>query len=210
MAKFEELDERYLYLVHGANDDSVESVFNYGICSNRGNRIGSVLTQLSKDDIKLKGLRALEKGFCDENYCKYCYVVKIPKFYYGWVGRDGAIEPPLPLFYEEDNKSMFTPHLVAGVYSRERDKVATNPNFNPKYNPNGMKYAKEQEELFEHTSLFNDWYRYASSRDGMTNDELKTFDEQMGTWRPVLQRYSRYIPELYVEYKAVLEKEKAK
>ena len=27
MAKFEELDERYLYLVHGANDDSVESVY---------------------------------------------------------------------------------------------------------------------------------------------------------------------------------------
>ena len=83
MAKFEELDERYLYLVHGTNDEEVESVFNNGINSKTGNNIGSILTQLSKDDIKVKGLRALEKGFCEENNCDYCFVVKIPKFYYG-------------------------------------------------------------------------------------------------------------------------------
>ena len=123
---------------------------------------------------------------------------------------DGAIEPPLPLFTDIDNISMFTPHLVAGVYSRERDKVATNPNFNPKYNPNGMKYAKEQEDLFKHSESFIDWYHYACSRDGMNNEELKSFDEQAGTWQPVLYRYSRYIPETYVEYKAVLEKGRAK
>lgn len=217
MASFEEFDDRFQYYIHGTNNENIESFFNKGLICDRGNSIISTLTPLDNDDIENLGLRAIEQYYAKRYGFEYCYIVKIPKYYMGWmIHRDNSIEPPLPIWIPESRNSgayygkisILTPHLIAGVYSVSRDQIMPNPNYNPKYDPAGMQYSQEQIEymLTSDNAEYQKWVEFAQARDGYNFEELKRKDIAGNVWTPFLQRYEKMISEQYTPRPANLGK----
>jgi len=208
MAKFEEFDKLYDYHIHGTTSDDVESFFNTGLISYRENSIASTLTPLDEEDIERYGLRFIEKRYAETNNYKYCYVVKIPKYYMGWmVHRDGSIEPPIPMWiptgeldYNGRKTSILTPHLIAGVYSLERNQVMPNPNYNPKYDPTGMQYANEQIENMQlaYDNKYSEWLKFARARKQFDFAELTRRDNDTNFWEAYMEQYESKILEKFV------------
>lgn len=207
MSSFDEFDDRFQYFFHGTNNDNVENFFNNGLMSSRGNSITSTMYPMENDEIEKLGLRAMEQRYCQQYGFKYCYAIKIPNYYMGWmIHRDNSIEVPIPLWIPTDKisdvncpVSIFCPHLICGVYRNDTQQVMPNPNYNPKYNPNGMQFAKEQEENMLLTSHpdYQQWLNFSRMRNGMKFEELKLKDEKSGFWIPHLERYNSLITEQY-------------
>lgn len=207
MAIFEDFDDRFQYYIHGTNRDDVESFFNKGIISKYGCSMNSTLTPINNEDIESIGLRTIEENYAKTYNFKYCYLVKIPKYYMGWmVHRDGSIESPLPIWIPtNEQKSTYgeikilTSHLIAGVYSAERGQVMPNPNYNPKYDPTGMLYADEQIEymLLSNNPLYLKWMNFARARSQFSYDELRKKDVAGNVWGEHLKRYATIIAEQY-------------
>ena len=95
--------------------------------------------------------------------------------------------------------NILTPHLIAGVYSLERQQVMPNPNYNPKYNPTGMLYADEQIDymLLTNNTLYFKWVEFARVRSQFGYDELRKKDMVSNVWGEHLKRYATIITEQY-------------
>ena len=207
MAAFEEFDSRFQYYMHGTNNEDVESFFNKGLISKYGCSMNSTLTPIDNEDIEEMGLRTIEQNYARQYNFKYCYLIKIPKYYMGWmVHSDDSIESPLPIWIPTNEKKsaygelkILTPHLIAGVYSAERGQVMPNPNYNPKYDPTGMQYAKEQIEymLLSGNALYQKWVQFAQARSRFGYDDLKRKDIAGNIWSEHLKRYTTLITEQY-------------
>lgn len=207
MATFEEFDDRYQYFIHGTNNDDVESFFNKGLLSKYGCKITATMTPISNEDIEKFGIRTIEENYTQIHGFKYCYLIKIPKYYMGWmIHRDDSIEPPIPIWITTNDKKtaygdlkILTPHLIAGVYSSERKQVMPNSNYNPKYNPSGMLFAEEQIEnmLLSGNVLYHKWMNFARARNDFGFDELRKKDIASNIWDEYMKRYANIISEQY-------------
>lgn len=216
MVSFLEFDDRFEYYVHGTNCGDIESFFNKGLTSKYGNSLSSTLTPFGADEIKNRGLRGVLEWYANFYGFKYCFLIKIPKYYMGWmIHRDGSIEPPIPVWIPSNqpktpysNLKVLTPHLIAGVYSAERGKVMPNPNYNPKFDPTAMQYATEQIEnmLLSSNDLYYQWMWFARARDEFGYDDLKRKDEAKNVWKDPLNRYNNIITEQYFPRRANVKK----
>lgn len=216
MGHFENFDDKYCYYIHGTNNDDIENFFNKGLVSYRGNSINSTLYPIDNEEILSIGLRQIEQDYTKQHNFKYAYIIKIPNYYMGYIEhRDGSIEPPIPLWIPTSQTdaynrkiSILTPHIIAGVYSRERNQIMPNPNYNPKYNPEGMQYANEQEEnmLNSFHSEYLKWMEFARARRNFGYKDLKARDQKHNIWRGSLQRYDNLIPEKFSPRPAKIKK----
>lgn len=202
MSTFEEYDDKYQYFIHGTNNSEIEKFFNKGLISDRGNSIISTLYPIDEEEIQSIGLREKEKRYTKYYGFSYCYIIKIPKQYMGWmIHRDNSIEPPIPIWIPTNNRSeigkvsILTPHLIAGVYSAERDQIMPNPNYDPKYNPTGMQYSNEQIEnmLLSQHSDYGKWMMIARARNDFSFQELVDKDTKSNFWSEYLTHYQSVI-----------------
>lgn len=215
MSSFETYDKNFQYFFHGTNNSDVESFFNKGLISDRGNNIVFTMYPIDGETIESSDLRTLEKQYCQVHDFDYCYVIKIPNQYMGWmIHRDNTIEVPIPIWIPTEQKgefgkvSILCPHLICGVYSKQRNQIMPNPNYNPKYNPSGMQYAREQEEnmmLSNHQDYLK-WLKFSRMRNGMSPEELKLKDDNGQFWLPYLSQYEKIITEQYNPRPANLKK----
>ena len=113
----------------------------------------------------------------------------------GWIHRNGKLEPFVPLLLSkygnscEDGVTIMNSSLVEGVFNKNTLEYISNNNYNPLYNPDGMKYADIQlSNMYKFGCL--DLYSSGIRRDSFSYDKLKELDEERNRWDRVIKHYS--------------------
>jgi hypothetical protein len=115
---------------------------------------------------------------------RYVYILKIRSIYRGSrVTKDGNLYPPMPthrLIDYESGDSYITPEIIYGVYDTVTDEIYLNPNFNLKYNPEGLSYDQETYNNVIQSGAANasKWREFMESRRTMTFPELVKKDRK--------------------------------
>ena len=105
------------------------------------------------------------------------FIARIPKIYQGKKAENGVMYPPLPthkVLDGEYGKCIFIPQLIYAVYDLDSNTMYRNPNYNVKYNPNGLSYDNLVADRVKESD--KDWYDFMESRIGKSYSELKRMD----------------------------------
>ena len=181
----------YIYLVHSTEFESgelIEDVFNSGLKSWYGYSIHSTMEEVDENVINNRKLEEFMKS-CVSGQYKTVFLIKIPKDYMGLVlHRDGHIDPPIPFFKDEEDYTVFTPHLIQGCYNKTTGLFVTNPNFSPIFDPTGLKFSDEQLNIFWSLNRFST-IKFAEGRKKLSSNELRKFDIENNTWKTIMKNY---------------------
>ena len=175
--------------VYKSNNSNYEEIFKNGICFyNSEYSFNSSFYEV--EDIY---------SYITENINqKAIYFVEIPEEYLKVIKKDSKIILPYPILFEkvdfDDRKNIFdiypilVPRLIKGVYIKD-EGVYLNENYNPKYNPNGIKYTKEQLDQIR-ISLDNNVYNKFNERNvNYTCEELYRIDG-LNPWDDLIEYYN--------------------
>lgn len=185
-------DDRYNYYFYGVNGlCDVKESFNVGLALHNEN----VLERSLNDYVLSYGLDVCVSQFAKENGYDMVFVIKIPSYYLGWVHRNGKLEPFVPLLLSkyrnsfEDEVTIINSSLVEGVFNNNTLEYTSNNNYNPFYNPSGMKYADIQLSNMYKFGCY-DLYSSGIRRDRFSYDELKELDDERNRWDRIIKHYS--------------------
>ena len=183
----------YKYFIHCTefeSGDLIEDVFNSGLKSWYGHSIHSTMQELNDEDINNKKLEEVMKNATGGQY-KTVFLIKIPKDYMGLVlHHDGHMDPPIPFFKDEDEYTVFTPHLIQGCYNKTTGLFITNPNYSPIFDPNGLNFSDEQVNNFFALNKIKT-VQFSNNRKKLSSEELRKFDIENNTWRKIMSDYGK-------------------
>ena len=135
------------------------------------------------DAVKLYGEATRGKG-------SKVFIIRMPLNYRGKVAADGNPYPPMPthkLMDYESGDSIIIPEIIYGMYDLDNKILYKNPNYNPKYNPNGLSYDQEAADVIKVIS--GAWYNFMKSRIRIPYDVLKRTDERNRTFEQACKCY---------------------
>lgn len=196
--------QQYAYFLHGTHEQSEESIssfFNDGLISYRGNDMYSTMAPITNTDFQNDNLEGIIKNYGVNHGYESVFLIKIPIEYTATlvhVNHGNTMDFPIPLWKPTSEKdyygrkiSIFCPHLIQGVYNVEKGFI-TNPNYCPVYNPNGMQYDERQITELKNNGRF-EWAKFCSerSKDNITPDYLKEFDEEKNTFNALMESYKK-------------------
>lgn len=181
------------YYFHAGSANMTE-VFSNGLQNRfvRGHRglccLESVCYPLV-DEFEFSGLYDAAKwyGEAHKELGTKVYILRIPKKYQGQMASDGSMYLPMPTHKVlNSDYSMVIPELIYGVYDMENQTLYKNPNYNLKYNPDGLSYD-------EITGYFaqnrDEWYNFMQSRIDKPYSVLKRIDERNRTFEQACKYY---------------------
>lgn len=191
------VDQEYVYFIHATDFDITTDVFNNGLINYRGNHLGSTFTPISDIDIKKHNgvLEDIVRKYGEALNRRYIFILKIPKRYYLYTNRYGE-KYEMPIFKQtknndgiHGNSSIVINELIYGVLDRNSNtNIILNPNYNEKYNPNGLSYSDEQEIEMEQYGINLSEYRKRTGTN-KNYEELKKIDEKTGYWSNICKYY---------------------
>ena len=186
------------YFFHTGSEDASD-VFANGLRSQYGNKgrngfccLVSTFFPVNHKYGQYNGLRDAAKCYGEATSQKgsNVFIIRIPAIYRGEVDQNGNMYPPLPthkLIDYESGDSMIIPEIIYGVYNIDSKKFYKNPNYNPKYNPNGLSYDQDAADSVK--MIDDKWYEFMRSRIGKTYSELKRMDERKKTFSQICAIY---------------------
>lgn len=190
----------FYYFIHRTGESDYQQFFENGLyVYDKTNNITSTAEKLDSELINNGMLGNFMKNALretDENVI----LLKIPKLYFPQVlHRTGKMDVPIPFLYEKElpNPSdqyqidiypVIIPCLIQGVYSKKYGFV-TNENYNPVFDPSGLKFSNEQLEPVRNMK-YDDYIRYNKRNNDYSCDYLYQFDKETGTWNDFTRYYS--------------------
>lgn len=194
----------FYYFIHRTEESDYQQFFENGLyVFDKTNNITSTAEKIDPELINAGGLGDyMKNSISDDSANNYINVilVKIPSMYFpkSTIHRNGKMDVPIPFLYEKELADpshqyhmgifpVIIPCLIQGVYSKE-DGFVTNENYNPVFDPSGLKFSKEQLEPI-HNLKFDDYIKY-NKRNNLSCDYLYQFDKQTGTWDGFTKYYS--------------------
>lgn len=180
------------YFFHSGTEDMI-SVFKKGLRSRFGKsddgfcRFGDTATPAYWGAFcENNGLYSAIRRYGDRNKGSHVFIIRIPKEYRGSYAEDGSICPPMPTHRMVDfttGDCYIIPEIIYGMYDTISGILYKNPNYNTKYNPNGLSYDHEAVWSLQFQSP--KWYNFAKQRIGLSYKKLKIIDELTGTFKEV-------------------------
>lgn len=191
----------FYYFIHRTGESDYQQFFENGLyVYDKTNNITSTAEKLDSELINDGRLGDFMKNALretDENVI----LLKIPKMYFPQpvLHRTGRMDVPIPFLYEKelfdpayqyqiDIYPVIIPCLIQGVYSKKYGFVA-NENYNPVFDPSGLKFSKEQLEPVRNMK-YEDYIRYNKRNTDYSCDYLYQFDKETGTWNDFTRYYS--------------------
>lgn len=176
-------------------EEDLADILNNGLISYYGTSIQFTMRQLTEDELKKYDLGTLMKNYYPSKY-NTVFLIKIPKEYMPDNINSLQSNQPIPVFKQEGSRDnygrkiiRFTPHLIQGFYSQEKNTFITNPNFSPIFDPSGLVYSNEQVNNFEALGA-SSYQEEAYHRTKMSYQQLKLYDQKTGIFQQAMKKYS--------------------
>ena len=166
--------------VFRSNNSDYESVFKEGICF-YDQKMDMSKSFIRVDDNLYEYLSNAEKH-------ESIYIIQIPEEYFKFQGDDVKVLP-FPILFERDGFDpsrqlmdifpVLVPSLISCMFRGDMGAFQ-NKNYNPKYNPDGLKYSKEQLDIIKRKS--ETLYNRFSKRNDLDSLTLYDIDAAQRTW----------------------------
>ena len=122
------------------------------------------------------------------------FVTRIPIMYRGGKNDNGSYHPPMPtlrMLDSDNSECIIIPEIIYGMYDMENDTFYKNPNYKPKFNPNGLTYDRETVSVFDNSSLpeAQNIVNFMKSREPYNYEQLKKYDDKFDTFVQYCQYY---------------------
>ena len=185
-----------VYHFHTGNED-MHDVFQNGLLSRFGTSLTSTFYPTHSNIYSvINNLEDAVKtyGEVTSNIGRKVFVTRIPAGYRGEKNASGMYCPPMPIMKMVDASnglSIIIPEIIYGMYDTENGVFYKNPNYKPKYNPNGLTYDEETIRIIDgyHIAESEEMVKFMRSRNGYNYDQLKKFDDKYGTFNQYCQVY---------------------
>lgn len=178
-------------------DEDMNDIFRNGLFSKYGTSFTStfypthsnmytIINNL-EDAARAYGNVASDKG-------SKVFVTRIPIMYRGEKNANGSYHPPMPTLrmLDSDNRECnIIPEIIYGMYDMKNGIFYKNPNYRPKYNPNGLTYDIETIRVFENYVVGDaqNMVNFMRSREPYNYVQLKPYDDKNGTFDKYCQYY---------------------
>lgn len=191
----------YYYFVHRTSAENYQSFFQNGIILyDPSYTIQSTLEKVEESVIQSGNLDSFIKNCVAGDSYNKVFLVKIPKAYFDGIRtKTGRIYQPIPFLDERECMGLevlakrfypvIIPCLIQGCYSREKGYI-TNPNFSPVFNPDGLKFSKEQIYNLQCCNMLAKSEECLLRNEKYRCDFLREFDKRNGTWNPFVKYFS--------------------
>lgn len=186
------------YHFHTGKEDMNE-IFSSGLFCNYGHSFGPSFTSTfypaELNDLPLvNNLADAARAYGNDTAMKgsRIFITRVPKKYKGLKKTTGGVYPPMPTMKTLDaskNESLVIPEIIYGMYDLESGILYKNPNYNEKYNPNGLTYDHETINKIDTEGIAPDLVHFMKMRRDYNYDQLKLHDDKHGIFDQYCQYY---------------------
>ena len=180
------------YHLHGGGEEP-KDIFSNGLFSRFGLSFESTFAPinnfLNNSYFLFGNMKAMGRLY-EKNHHKgrYVYITRVPTMYTGVKENNGQKYPPIPTIKVlNDHDAIIIPEIIYGCYDSLTDTIIKNPNYKPKYNPNGLSYAFEV--TFRYNNPETEMGFFMKSRELYSYDQLLSYDEKNGTFDAFCKYY---------------------
>lgn len=185
-----------VYHFHSGNED-MNDIFNNGLFSKYGTSFTSTFYPTHSNMYTIiNNLEGAARRYGEFTLGKghKVFVTRIPIMYRGARKENGYHHPPMPTLKVLDSQNrecIIIPEIIYGMYDIDNAKFYKNPNYKPKYNPNGLTYDDEVIKAFDMSDAAeaSDMVNFMRSRESYNYVQLKPYDDQNGTFDKYCQYY---------------------
>lgn len=193
---------KYNYYIHRTVSEDIDSFFNYGLIDyDPSFKIESTMELLTDEVAENKEELAnkMKSSIIGDDTYNTVFLIKIPKDYFPYKYKGfKSLHIPMPIFKEKedcnqkslihDTYPVLIPNLIQGCYNKKRGFIS-NPNYNPVYDPSGLKFGYEQLQELHNSFLYD--YNKCIQRNKTPVHELYKDDIEHDRWNEYVELFSK-------------------
>lgn len=186
------------YHFHTGREDMNE-IFSNGLPCNFGHSFGPSFTSIFysanlNEMSVMNNLADAARAYGNDtaNKGSRVFITRVPKKYKGHKKPTGGFYPPMPTMKTIDalnNERFVIPEIIYGMYDMESGILYKNPNYNEKFNPNGLTYDHETINDIDKEGVAPDLVHFMIMRRDYNYDKLKSHDDKYGIFDQYCQYY---------------------